>query len=78
MAVLDRILHHSTIVRDNGDSYRLGEKRKAGLLSPTKIGKHETERRRGDPPPPRTDQVCPEWLRRRRFLLSADQTLSIL
>ena len=32
-AILDRILHHSHIVNIRGDSYRLREKRKAGLLS---------------------------------------------
>jgi len=31
-AMLDRILHHSTIVNINGESFRLKEKRKAGLL----------------------------------------------
>src|SRR5947199_138793 len=31
-AILDRLLHHSTIVNVKGDSYRLKEKRKAGLL----------------------------------------------
>lgn len=32
-AILDRLLHHSTIVNIKGDSYRLKEKRRAGLLS---------------------------------------------
>jgi DNA replication protein DnaC len=31
-AMLDRILHHSTIVNINGESYPLKDKRKAGLL----------------------------------------------
>jgi DNA replication protein DnaC len=31
-AILDRLLHHSTIVNIKGESYRLKEKRKAGLL----------------------------------------------
>jgi DNA replication protein DnaC len=31
-AMLDRILHHSTIININGESYRLKDKRKAGLL----------------------------------------------
>ncbi len=31
-AILDRLLHHSTTVNIKGDSYRLREKRKAGLL----------------------------------------------
>ena len=33
-AVLDRLLHHSITVNIRGDSYRLREKRKAGLLKP--------------------------------------------
>lgn len=37
-AMLDRILHHSTIVSINGDSFRLKDKRKAGLLG--KVAKH--------------------------------------
>ncbi len=32
-AMLDRVLHHSTIVSISGDSYRLKDKRKAGLLA---------------------------------------------
>jgi DNA replication protein DnaC len=32
-AILDRLLHHSTIINIKGDSYRLKEKRKAGLLT---------------------------------------------
>ena len=40
-AMLDRILHHSTIVNINGESFRLKDKRKAGLLTaPGKIAKH--------------------------------------
>jgi DNA replication protein DnaC len=31
-AILDRLLHHSTIVNIKGESYRLKEKRRAGLL----------------------------------------------
>jgi DNA replication protein DnaC len=31
-AMLDRILHHSTIININGESYRLKDKRKAGLM----------------------------------------------
>ena len=33
-AILDRLLHHSHIVTVRGDSYRLREKRKSGLLRP--------------------------------------------
>lgn len=32
-AILDRLLHHSTTINIKGESYRLKEKRKAGLLS---------------------------------------------
>jgi DNA replication protein DnaC len=39
-AILDRILHHSTTVNIKGNSYRLKEKVKAGLLKSPEI--HET------------------------------------
>jgi DNA replication protein DnaC len=40
-AMLDRILHHSIIVNISGESFRLKDKRKAGLLTPPgKIAKH--------------------------------------
>ncbi|WP_252862335.1 ATP-binding protein, partial [Shigella sonnei] len=32
-AVLDRLLHHSTTLNIKGESYRLKEKRKAGVLT---------------------------------------------
>ncbi len=32
-AILDRLLHHSTTINIRGDSYRLKERKKAGLLS---------------------------------------------
>ena len=32
-AILDRLLHHSTTVNIRGNSYRLREKRKAGVFS---------------------------------------------
>ena len=32
-AILDRLLHHSTTLNIKGESYRLKEKRRAGLLS---------------------------------------------
>ena len=35
VAMLDRILHHSIIVSVNGESFRLKDKRKAGLLGKT-------------------------------------------
>ena len=31
-AILDRLLHHSHVVTIRGDSYRLREKRRAGLI----------------------------------------------
>ena len=42
VAMLDRILHHSIIVSINCESFRLKDKRKAGVLavSPGKIAKH--------------------------------------
>ena len=33
-AMLDRLLHHSTVVSIQGESYRLKDKRRAGLLKP--------------------------------------------
>ena len=33
-AILDRLLHHATTLNIKGESYRLKEKRKAGLLNP--------------------------------------------
>ena len=33
-AMLDRLLHHAHIVKITGDSYRLKDKRKAGLAAP--------------------------------------------
>ena len=47
-AILDRLLHHSTVITIRGDSYRLREKRRSGLLQkpglrsrPTKPPQHE-------------------------------------
>jgi hypothetical protein len=34
-AILDRLLHHSTTVNIRGESYRLKERRKAGLRPPS-------------------------------------------
>jgi DNA replication protein DnaC len=40
LAMLDRILHHSMIVNINGESYRLKDNRRAGLLAgPAKAAK---------------------------------------
>jgi IstB-like ATP binding protein len=32
-AMLDRIIHHATIVQISGESYRLKDKRRAGILA---------------------------------------------
>jgi DNA replication protein DnaC len=34
-AILDRLLHHSQVITIRGDSYRLREKRRSGLIQPT-------------------------------------------
>jgi DNA replication protein DnaC len=34
-AILDRLLHHSTVVSIRGESYRLREKRRSGLVKST-------------------------------------------
>jgi DNA replication protein DnaC len=41
-AILDRLLHHSTIINSTGESYRLKEKRKAGLLTRSEVYTAET------------------------------------
>jgi hypothetical protein len=48
-AVLDRLLHHSHVVTIRGDSYRLREKRRAGLMRPpsTASPSHDTDNRPG-------------------------------
>jgi hypothetical protein len=42
-AILDRLLDHSQVVTIRGDSYRLGEKRRAGLVSAVPIGQGERQ-----------------------------------
>jgi DNA replication protein DnaC len=37
-AMLDRILHHAHVIQIKGDSYRLREKRKAGIVQPENRG----------------------------------------
>jgi hypothetical protein len=37
-AMLDRLLHHSTVVAIQGESYRLKDKRRAGVLKAPAIG----------------------------------------
>jgi DNA replication protein DnaC len=41
-AILDRLLHHSHVVTIRGDSYRLREKRRAGLLKATAVQQSAT------------------------------------
>ena len=40
-ALLDRLLHHATTLNIEGESYRLKEKRKAGLLGRASVMKPE-------------------------------------
>lgn len=42
-AILDRLLHHSTTLNIKGESYRLKEKRRAGLLGRAKAGDEVTD-----------------------------------
>lgn len=42
-AILDRLLHHSHVITVRGDSYRLREKRRAGLLQKASPGPNLTE-----------------------------------
>src|SRR5512144_2084430 len=42
-AILDRLLHYSTTLNIKGESYRLKEKRRAGLLGKSAIGPAEQE-----------------------------------
>jgi hypothetical protein len=37
IAILDRLLHHATTLNIKGESYRLKEKRRAGLLGRPKV-----------------------------------------
>ncbi len=41
-AILDQLLHHSHVVTIRGDSYRLREKRRAGLLKATTVQQSAT------------------------------------
>jgi DNA replication protein DnaC len=38
-AILDRLLHHSTTINIRGESYRLKDRRKAGLVPPSRTGR---------------------------------------
>lgn len=41
-AILDRLLHHSHVLNIRGESYRLKEKRRAGLFAPTQMTMNES------------------------------------
>ncbi len=41
-AILDRLLHHSTTINIKGESFRLKEKRKAGMLASSEKGDEKT------------------------------------
>jgi DNA replication protein DnaC len=40
-AILDRLLHHSQVITIRGDSYRLREKRRAGLIKTTQLNQEQ-------------------------------------
>ncbi|MBE0430003.1 MAG: ATP-binding protein [Thermoleophilia bacterium] len=52
-AILDRLLHHSTVISIKGDSYRLREKKKAGMLEKQQTRKEAAEKEK-------TEQKDPE------------------
>jgi hypothetical protein len=41
--MLDRILHHAAIVQISGESYRLKDKRRAGILARPQLPKSKGE-----------------------------------
>jgi len=42
-AILDRLLHHATTLNIKGESFRLKEKRKAGLITQSVSKSEETQ-----------------------------------
>jgi DNA replication protein DnaC len=54
-AMLDRLLHHSTVITIQGESYRLKDKRRAGLLKPPAIERACRHRH---------EQGLPRWVHR--------------
>jgi DNA replication protein DnaC len=44
-AILDRLLHHSHVITIRGDSYRLKEKRRSGLLQKTPAAEGKPEKK---------------------------------
>ena len=55
-AILDRMLHHSHVLTIRGESYRLREKRRSGLLRP-QAGGSSSAVIGGVPPPITADEV---------------------
>jgi len=51
-AILDRLLHHSHVLTIRGDSYRLKEKRRSGLIRPQAGGSSSQDSAGLQPPPP--------------------------
>lgn len=47
-AILDRLLHHSTVVNIRGESYRLKEKRQAGLFSTGQLAADRESRKHSE------------------------------
>lgn len=47
-AILDRLLHHSTTLNIKGESYRLKDKRKAGLIPGTTTPKEDSDAQKPD------------------------------
>jgi hypothetical protein len=43
LALLDRLLHHAHVITIKGDSYRLKDKRKAGLLEAKSVTTDKAE-----------------------------------
>ena len=43
-AIVERLLHYSTVISIKGDSYRLREKKKAGMLEKQRARKEESEK----------------------------------
>lgn len=46
-AMLDRLLHHATVVQISGESYRLKDKRRAGILASPRKPKTQTKEKDG-------------------------------
>ena len=55
-AILDRLLHHSHVLTIRGDSYRLREKRRSGLIRPP-AGGSSSSGIGGVPPPTPAKEV---------------------